>query len=102
MTSEARLKKQVAAYLGERGYTYHPQVTGMFYTANGTPISIGTRGTADHLYIQPETGRAVWIETKVRPRKPTPEQLNFISVMRRQGCIAGVVYEIKDLEELLI
>lgn len=29
------------------------------------------------------------------------EQLNFIEVMRKQGAIAGVVYSIEELKELL-
>ena len=102
MTPESRLKNQVELFLSENGYIPLRLNVGLFFTANGTPIKTGLpKGTSDLIAIQPGTGRAVFIETKVHPRKPTSEQLNFIEVMRKQGAIAGVVYSIDELKELL-
>ena len=101
MTPESRLKAQVELFLSEKGYIPLRLNVGFFYTKNGYPIRTGLpKGTSDLLAISP-SGQAVFIETKVHPRKPTAEQLNFIEVMRKQGAIAGVVYSIDELKELL-
>jgi hypothetical protein len=102
MTPESRLKNQVELYLSENGYIPLRLNVGLFFTANGVPIRTGLpKGCSDIVAIQPGTGRAVFIETKIHPRKPTPEQLNFIRVMQEQGAIAGVVYDLEDLKKLL-
>ena len=101
MTSESRLKAQVELFLSEKGYIPLRLNVGLFYTKNGYPIRTGLpKGTSDLLAISP-SGQAIFIETKVHPRKPTAEQLNFIEVMRKQGAIAGVVYSIDELKILL-
>ena len=101
MTPESRLKAQVELFLSEKGYIPLRLNVGLFYTKNGYPIRTGLpKGTSDLLAISP-SGQAVFIETKVHPRKPTAEQLNFIEVMRKQGAIAGVVYSIDEVKELL-
>ena len=101
MTPESRLKAQVELFLSEKGYIPLRLNVGLFYTKNGYPIRTGLpKGTSDMLAISP-SGQAVFIETKVHPRKPTKEQLNFIRVMKKQGCKAGVVYNIDELKELL-
>jgi len=102
MTPESRLKNQVELYLSENGYI--PLRLNVFqaFTATGVPIKTGLpKGTSDLIAIQPGTGRAVFIETKIHPRKPTPEQLNFIRVMQEMGALAGVVYDLEDLKKLL-
>ncbi len=101
MTPESKLKAQVELYLSKLGYI--PLRLNVFqaFTRDGIPIRTGLpKGTSDLLAISP-SGQAVFIETKVHPRKPTAEQLNFIEVMRKQGAIAGVVYSIDELKELL-
>ena len=101
MTPESRLKAQVELFLSEKGYIPLRLNVGLFYTKNGYPIRTGLpKGTSDLLAISP-SGQAIFIETKVHPRKPTAEQLNFIEVMRKQGAIAGVVYSIDELKILL-
>lgn len=102
MTPESKLKAQVELYLSELGYI--PLRLNVFqaFTRDGIPIRTGLpKGCSDIIAIQPGTGRAVFVETKVHPRKATAEQLNFIRVMREQGAIAGVVYSIDELNKLL-
>ena len=102
MTPESRLKAQVELYLSKLGYI--PLRLNVFqaFTRDGVPIRTGLpKGCSDIVAIQPGTGRAVFIETKVHPRKPSPEQLNFIRVMQEIGALAGVVYNLEDLKKLL-
>ena len=102
MTPESKLKAQVELYLSKLGYI--PLRLNVFqaFTRDGVPIRTGLpKGCSDIVAIQPVTGLACFFETKVHPRKPTAEQLNFIEVMRKQGAIAGVVYDLEDLKKLL-
>lgn len=46
-------------------------------------------------------GRAVYIECKVAPNKPTPEQETFLARAREHGAIAGVCYSVEDALELI-
>ena len=102
MTPESKLKAQVELYLSANGYIPLRLNVGLFYTANGNPINTGLpKGTSDLIAIQPVTGRAVFIECKIKYRKPTPEQINFIEVMRKQGALAGVCYSVEDVKTLL-
>lgn len=43
----------------------------------------------------------VYIETKVRPNKPTPEQTAFIEAHRAGGCCAGVCYNVSEAWRLI-
>ena len=102
MTPESRLKNAVEIELSRRGYIPLRLNVGRFFTEDGRPIRTGLpKGTADLLFIQPGTGRAVFIETKTHPRKPTAEQLNFISVMQRQGALTGVAYTVDDALKII-
>ena len=102
MTPESHLKAEVELYLSANGYI--PLRLNVFqaFTATGIPIRTGLpKGCSDIVAIQPGTGRAVFIECKIKYRKPTPEQLNFIEVMRKQGAIAGVCYNLDEVKQLL-
>lgn len=102
MTPESKLKAQVELYLSELGYI--PLRLNVFqaFTRDGIPIRTGLpKGCSDIIAIQPITGRAVFIECKIKYRKPTPEQFNFIEVMRKQGALAGVCYSVEDVKTLL-
>lgn len=47
-----------------------------------------------------EGGRALFIEVKFGKNKASPEQLNFIDQMKKQGAVAGIVYSVKEATEL--
>lgn len=102
MTPETALKNKVRIRLSELGYIPLRLNVGMLYDINGNAVNLGLpKGCSDILAVQPVTGRSVFIETKIHPRKPTPEQINFIHIMQRQGALAGVVYDLTELEKLL-
>lgn len=64
------------------------------------PIQLCPKGTPDMLFIMPD-GKYCFVESKVRPRKPTPEQINFIERIRLLGGIAGVCYSVEEFRELI-
>jgi hypothetical protein len=41
-------------------------------------------------------GKVYFIETKIKPNKPTEEQTAFIEKMRGLGCGAGVAYSVDE------
>ena len=43
----------------------------------------------------------VYVEAKVYPNRPTPEQLEFIRKKREDGCVAGVCYSVADFWRLV-
>lgn len=46
-------------------------------------------------------GKFVALEAKVKPRKPTPEQVAFILAVDRAGGIGAVVYSLEDCYSVL-
>ena len=44
----------------------------------------------------------VYLEAKVHPNKPTPEQIDFLKDAQRAGCIAGVVYSVEEAWNLIL
>ncbi len=75
---------------------------GKFYTADGRPIYAGPpKGYPDLSGNRRGDGRAVYIEAKIRPNKPTPEQLRYLADRRDEGAIAGVCYSVTDALALI-
>lgn len=82
---------------------------GRVKTSDGRYFSTGLpRGFSDLFGVLPadmtQKGVAipVFIEAKVRPNKPTEEQVKFIAEQIDKGAIAGVCYSVDDVWELLI
>lgn len=60
-------------------------------------IQLAETGTPDICGHHGQNGRAIYIEVKVKPNKPTPAQEAFIENATRCGCIAAVVYNQEDM-----
>lgn len=96
MTPESRLKNQIKLYCGERNWLcYHVNVatvqlmTGQYFRT-GLP-----KGFPD-LLILTDDGRCIFCETKIKPRKPTTEQLHFINNLQQRGFKAFVAYDLNE------
>ena len=63
---------------------------GLFYTAYGMPIKIGTKGTSDLIGFRLSDNKFVAIEVKTPTGKPSNEQKQFLRAMEKYGCIAGI------------
>jgi hypothetical protein len=48
------------------------------------------------LFLLTNDGRTIFIETKIRPRKPTKEQERFLDEVRSRGFQAHVIYTIEE------
>lgn len=71
--------------------------TGSVKTATGYLFSTGTpAGFPDIAGYRRSDGRAVYIEAKVAPNKPTDKQMKFIEKAKAAGCLAGVCYSAEE------
>lgn len=96
MTPEKLLSKQIQAVCGENNIICFDVNVGGGQLITGSYFRTGlTRGFSD-LLLFTSNGKTAFIETKIKPRKPTQEQINFINTMKKRGFIAGVVYDIND------
>lgn len=82
---------------------------GSVRTADGRRFSTGLpKGFPDLFGILPpwesKSGAPVpvFLEAKVRPNRPTDEQVAFLDHYKRMGCICGVVYSVDEAWALLI
>ena len=50
------------------------------------------------LLILTDKGQALFVETKVKPNKPTPDQVKFIDELRSRGFKASVIYSLEEFE----
>jgi len=95
---ESRLIYDVMQELGKHGAVYRCNA-GQYYTKSGQRVSGLPKGFADCMLVLPG-GTACFVECKVKPNKPTPEQLAFIGKMQGLGCRAGVAYSVADALEI--
>lgn len=100
-TPEGRLMQTIAIWCGERGYMSFRCNAGTFLSADGSRYVVGLpRGFSDMLILKPG-GQAAFVETKIHPRKPTDEQVRFISAVRSYGFRAGVAYSLEDAKKII-
>lgn len=98
--NESDLMSLIRLRLSQQGYKVFRANVGNVRLADGRFFNTGLpKGFSDLFAVK--NGRIYFLETKVKPNKPTPEQLNFIEQMKRCGCVAGVVYSVEEADELV-
>lgn len=99
--AEMQLMNEIRLYLSENDVISFRTNVGKVEMRDGRWFDTGLpKGFSDLLCLLPG-GRACFIEVKVRPNRPTKEQLNFIDRMKGQGAAAGVCYSLEDVGRLL-
>ena len=100
MQSEMDLMNSIRIYLSKLGYVVFRANVGKVKMQNGRWFDTGLpKGHSDLHAVK--DGKIYFIEVKIGNNKPSSEQLNFIEQMQKQGCIAGVVWSIDDVNKLL-
>ena len=92
--TESMLVNEVMRELGRTGAIFRCNA-GTYFTKSGQRVSGLPKGFSDVLYIG-QDGIACFIECKVKPNKPSPEQTDFIAKMQSLKCRAGIAYSIDD------
>ena len=97
LTQEQRLGKRVQLYCGKINWLCIRYNTGKVQDAKtGRWIDFGPpTGHSDYI-IYTDDGRAIFIETKIHPRKPTEEQLKWLAEMRSRGFGGYVIYSLEQ------
>jgi Holliday junction resolvase len=93
--TEHDLQNLIRLKLTELGYTVFRANVGKVKLADGRWFDTGLpQGFSDLFAVK--NGHIYFIEVKVKPKKPSAEQLNFIDRMIQQGCRAGVAYSVDE------
>ncbi len=92
--NESRLVYDVMRELGKHGAVYRCNA-GSVRLPSGKTFRGMPKGFSDIMLVLPG-GQACFVETKVKPNKPSDEQIAFIEKMRRLGCNAGIAYSVAD------
>lgn len=98
--NETDLMNEIRLDLSEKGFATFRANVGKVKLLDGRWFDTGLpKGFSDLFAIK--DGKIYFIETKVKPNKPTKEQLNFLAVMNdRYKCRGGVAYSVEDAERI--
>jgi hypothetical protein len=98
--SETDFMNIVRKELSKKGFCTFRANVGNVRTPDGRYFNTSLpKGFSDLFAVK--DGKIYFIETKVKPNKPTKEQLNFIDAMKNiYGCRAGIAYTMKEVYEI--
>lgn len=95
--NEKDLQNEIRIFLSENGFIPFRANVGRFKSNDGRWVDIGLpKGFSDLFAVK--NGKVYFFEVKVKPNKPSKHQLNFLETMKANGCVAEVVYSLKDLQ----
>jgi len=60
-------------------------------------VKLAETGTPDIIGFHKDTGQFIGIEIKVKPNKPLPAQVEFITNLKRCGGIGAIVYSQEEM-----
>lgn len=94
--SEMRLMHEIMIALTEAGCQVFRTNVGKVRTPDGRFFDTGLPKGHSDLYGFRRDGQIFYVEVKVKPNKPTTEQILFIAAMRNKGALGGVAYSVKE------
>lgn len=94
--TEHDIQNSIRLKLSELGYCVFRVNIGRFKTEDGRWFDTGLpKGFSDLMAVK--DGKVYFLEVKTETGKASPEQLNFLAVMRdKYGCITGIVRSVDD------
>jgi len=94
--TEHDIQNSIRMKLSELGYCVFRVNVGRFKTEDGRWFDTGLpKGFSDLMAVK--DGRVYFLEVKTETGKASPEQLNFLAVMRdRYGCVTSIVRSVDD------
>ena len=98
--AESDLQRLIRDQLMLMGFSVFRCNVGSVKTERGTWFSTGLpKGFSDLFAVK--NGQVYFIEVKVKPNTPSPEQERFLDDMRALGCRAGVAYTLEGAIEIV-
>ena len=99
-TPEQRLTKQIMIWCGEYDILcYHVNI-GKFKLPGGTFFQTGLPKGFPDLHLIGK-GWVAYVETKIYPRKPTPEQLEWLALLNSRNIPAKCVYSLDEFIDFI-
>lgn len=96
MTPEHRLSNQIRIWCGEHNFLCFHINVGKIRMSDGTYFHTGVPVGWPDLTIITDNGQVVFIETKIKPRQPTQQQIDMLNELKNRGFIAEVVYDFQS------
>ncbi len=105
-TPEQKLDKEIMIWCGQHDMLcFHANVGKIIYrderTGERRYFDTGLPVGFPDLLILTNDGKTVFCETKIHPRKPTPEQVKTINLFKSRGFAAFVSYSLEEFIESL-
>lgn len=99
---ESHLIQQVLTYLSYKGHYVWRNNTGATRAGkfNERFIRYGLPGSSDVLGCAKD-GKLIAVECKIKPRKPTTLQIQFLSEVNKRGGYGVLAYSLTDVEKVL-
>ena len=97
---EMELMNRIRLDLSQSGFAVFRANVGKVRTPDGRFFDTGLpKGFSDLFAVK--DGRIFFIEVKVKPRKPTKEQLDFLKAMKAcYSCDGGVAYSVEEARNI--
>lgn len=94
--NETDLMNNIRIKLSENGFCVFRANVGKVRLADGRFFDTGLpKGFSDLFAVK--DGKIFFIETKVKPYKPTKDQINFLNQMKNlYGAVGGVAYSVEE------
>lgn len=107
-SEETRISDQIRLALSD-SCVLARSPAGLFYQGkrvkntivNIRPVSVLIKGWPDLTGFRRSDGRAVFIEVKTKTGRPSAEQLRFIELAKKSGCLAGIARSVEDALEII-
>lgn len=96
MSPEHKLQNEIKIWCGERDIICFRINVGKVKMQDGRWFDTGLPVGFSDLLILSNDGKATFCETKIKPRKPTIEQLHFLETMKNRGYKTIIAYSLQD------
>ena len=96
MTPEKRLMNEIRIECGRRGWIVIRHNVGRFLLINGQYLDTGLPKGFPDMQVLTDDGRSIFVETKIKPRKLSPEQVAMHELLKTKKHVVIVCYSIKD------
>lgn len=99
-TPEQRLTKQIMIWCGENDILCHHLNVGQFKLPDGRYFNTGVPKGFPDLHLIGK-GWVAYVETKIHPRKPTSEQLEWLALLNSRNIPAKCVYSLDEFVDFI-
>lgn len=101
MTPEKKLMNEIRIEAGKRGWIVVRLNVGKFMKIDGTYFDTGIPKGFPDMMVLTDDGRTIFIETKIRPRKPSKVQKEMISLLKSKKQDVHLIYDIKEFLDIV-